>query len=975
MNCWEILEIGESAGEDEIRRAYLEKLPHFHPEEDPEGFRTLRQALEEALKAASERRQQAGEGTGRGPVMDSPEIQSLLREAGGLYQDYERRRQPQLWKELVSCPVCQDLETQKEAGWALISFLMDHIHLSHDCYKVLDDTFGWVESEEELRVHFPEGFVNYLTDRVTEEDAFRYDKTPVREDFDYEAFFEAFFELRRALGEKDRNKVEESLRKLDAMDMEHPDITILKIRHFSMIPGEEQKTWELARKLYETDGENGPTRYWYVRTAMETESGIGAEELEEILGGLVKEDPENPGYWQMCGTFLKSENRLEQAMQAFQRARACSGEEWEYLDDQIAETADALSREMEADGFEDSWTLARVCWIGRRYDKVRELLSHTEPGEENREELFYMMAESCHELEDYENALKYRELIWEAHSEEERPARLYIDLAEDYDLSGDRQKALKLYRQAAERFGESGELCYRQAKILADDKKLQEAVSMCDKALENGFHQDAFNLRLEVLLDLEEYEQVRDEAADIMERGYRTAQVLYDYARALHELEDYKEAEKILKELYERTQGADVVCEEYASVCYDSDRSEEALKWIEEAIEKRDTLRRQYLKGNCLHDLKRYREETEVYRCIIDEGADGYYVRYRLGRALESLGSFPEAEDWLRRALEENPDYSTAWDSFGDVLQKQGKWQEAKKAYEEAAGRGHLQGARDLCRLLKRLHEDDEAKERIEENLKRWPADGSLLLLYSDILLRKKEYEETVRCLNRYIEVRPSQTERGYREIAECYERAKDFEKAEEYYQKAIDISPGSARCWRLMGKFLANEVKDQERALPYLEKAVELMPDSTYGWMKLGEVYEELGRREDARKSYERSLENYMTDIEADPEDCCSYEGAADVLIHLGRLDEAEEMARKAISLQCRVFTCSSCYCYESYENLSNIEERRGNLEKALEWMEKAGRQTYTEFYPREIARLREALEKQGAADNTVVSFSGMSF
>lgn len=73
------------------------------------------------------------------------------------------------------------------------SFLMDHIHLSHDCYKVLDDTFGWVESEEELRVHFPEGFVNYLTDRVTEEDAFRYDKTPVREDFDYEAFLRPFW--------------------------------------------------------------------------------------------------------------------------------------------------------------------------------------------------------------------------------------------------------------------------------------------------------------------------------------------------------------------------------------------------------------------------------------------------------------------------------------------------------------------------------------------------------------------------------------------------------------------------------------------------------------------------------------------------------------------------------------------------------------------------------------------------------------
>ncbi len=963
MNCWEILEIRETAGEDEIRKAYLTKLPHFHPEEDPEGFRRLRQAMEEALKLAAGRSRQQGEegeGSGRVQVIDSPEIQELLKEAGALYQDYARRSRPELWKELVSCPVCQDLETQKEAGWALISFLMDHIHLSQDCYKVLDHTFGWLESEEELRVHFPEGFVNYLTDRLTEKDVFRYDKTPVREDFDYETFFETYFELRKALGEKDRDRVEKTMEELDAMDMEHPDLTLLKIRHLSMIQGEEQRAWELARKLYETDKENGPTKYWYVRTAMETESGAESGELESVLMEMVEEDPENPGYWQMCGTFLRKEERLEQALQAFQRARAYSQEPWKYLDDQIAETADVLSRKMETEGFEDLWVLARFCWMGHRYDKVRELLVQIEPAEEDREELFYMMAESCRELEDYENALKYRLLIWQEHKEGERSPRLYIDLAEDYNLSGDAQKALELYGQAAELFGEDRELCYRQAKILADERRLREAVSMCDKALEDEFYPDAFNLRLEALLDLEEYEQVRDDAANIMERGYRTAQVLYDYARALHELEDYKEAEEILKELYERTQGADVVCEEYASVCYDSDRSQEALRWIEEAIEKRDTLRRQYLKGSCLHDLKRYQEEAAVYRSIMDKGADDYYVRYRLGRALENMGSFEEAQSWLRQSLEQNPDYSVTWDSLGDVLQKQGKWQEAKKAYEEAAGRGHLQGARDLCRLLKRLHEDDKAIECLEENLKKWPTDGSLLLLYSDILLRKKEYEEAVRCLNRYIEVRPSQTERGYREIADCYQRAKDYKKAEEYYQKAIDISPASARCWRLMGKFLANEVKDQERALPYLEKSVELMPDSTYGWMKLGEVYEALGRREEAVKCYERSLENYRTDIKEDPEDCCNYEGMADVLIHLGRLEEAEEAARKAISLECRVFTCSSCYCYESYEDLAKAQERRGNLEKALELMKQAGRTAAPEYYAKETARLKAALEEQ---------------
>lgn len=111
----------------------------------------------------------------------------------------------------------------------------------------------------------------------------------------------------------------------------------------------------------------------------------------------------------------------------------------------------------------------------------------------------------------------------------------------------------------------------------------------------------------------------------------------------------------------------------------------------------------------------------------------------------------------------------------------------------------------------------------------------------------------------------------------------------------------------------------------------------------------------------YGRSLENYRREIEKDPSDCCSHEGMADVLIHLGRLEEAEEMVRKAISLQCMVFTCSSPVCYEALEDMAKLEERRGNLEKALEWMERAGECSVTDYYPKEIARLKEAIKARG--------------
>lgn len=966
MSCWEILGIEQTGNQETIRQAYLNKLPQFHPEEDPKGFQILRTAMEEAMREAAGTGCRAEEDAGKGgmketDMMDSRSIRSFLKEVQEIYQDFGRRILPDQWKKLLSCEVCQDLETQKEAGWALAGFLMNHFHIPHQCYQVMDQVFGWAENQEELKAHFPEGFIRYLAERIEEEDSLRYEKTPIREDFDYDAFFEAYFELLSALGEKDREQVEQALENIEAMGMEHPDLTILKIRHVSMIKGMERQAWEMARQLYETDRENKVSRYWYVRTALETEdSHIALDIMEKILKDLIEEDPGNPGFWQLFGSFFKKQNLLLQALQALQRADECAQGRWDYLQEEIEETAYALTKQLEEEGFEDRWSMANLCWTACRFDKVRQILESMEPSEDNERTWLMLMAGSCHRLEDYKAALEYRQKIWDIYEPGKRPLELYMDLAEEYGLTGERDKALEIYGQAAETFTETAEVYYRQAKLLEEDGRQKEAVQMCSKALSVEFHRDAFNLWMELLLDMGDYEQVRERASHVMEQGYRPAQVLFDYARALRKLEEYEEAEKVLKELYDRTAGAELVCEEYASLFYDMDKPKEALRWIEEALEKRETPRRLYMKADYLHDLQRFEEEIGIYQKLESQGLDDYYVKYRLGRALEEIDLFEEAEANFRASIEKRADYGSAWDGLGDIYQKQGKWQEAVTAYEGGMELGHLQAVRDLCRLLKRLHEDDRAIECMEKGLKKWPEDGSLLILYSDMLVRKKDYEKAVRCLNRFMEVKPSQTGRAYREIAMTYERAKDLDKAEEFYQKSVDQEPKNARAWRLMGKFLANEKKDVQRALPYLEKAVELAPDSTYGYMKLGEVYEALGRTKEALDSYEKSLANYRAEMEEDPKDCCNYEGMADVLVHLGRLEEAEEMARKAISLQKRVFTCSCPFCYEAYEDLAKAEERKGQLDKALEFMEMAGRLAVTEHYPGEIERLKKAIERK---------------
>ena len=48
--CWQILEIESTTQIDIIRQAYLARLPLCHPETDPQGFKALRQAYEEAQR-------------------------------------------------------------------------------------------------------------------------------------------------------------------------------------------------------------------------------------------------------------------------------------------------------------------------------------------------------------------------------------------------------------------------------------------------------------------------------------------------------------------------------------------------------------------------------------------------------------------------------------------------------------------------------------------------------------------------------------------------------------------------------------------------------------------------------------------------------------------------------------------------------------------------------------------------------------
>jgi tetratricopeptide (TPR) repeat protein len=91
--------------------------------------------------------------------------------------------------------------------------------------------------------------------------------------------------------------------------------------------------------------------------------------------------------------------------------------------------------------------------------------------------------------------------------------------------------------------------------------------------------------------------------------------------------------------------------------------------------------------------------------------------------------------------------------------------------------------------------------------------------------------------------------------IAMLYFNIKDFKKAIEYMNKAIDLNPSNSVYWYNKGVILYN-MSDYQSAAKCYETAIELNPKDREAWTYLGSSYSNLSRFDKALKSYQAALD-----------------------------------------------------------------------------------------------------------------------
>lgn len=186
---FDTLGIEATKEEKEIKKAYRKRLHTVNPEDDPDGFKRLREAYEEALKYARQREEEQTKKL-------SP-AEEFISRCEQLYKDFYRRIDEQEWEKLFSEDICISLESGEEVRQRFLVFLMEHFRLPTSVWKKIDQTFSITGNRKELLELFPEQYVDFLQQVVRYNGALNYELFDGEVSEDIDDYIEHYHKLRQ----------------------------------------------------------------------------------------------------------------------------------------------------------------------------------------------------------------------------------------------------------------------------------------------------------------------------------------------------------------------------------------------------------------------------------------------------------------------------------------------------------------------------------------------------------------------------------------------------------------------------------------------------------------------------------------------------------------------------------------------------------------------------------------------------------
>lgn len=250
-----------------------------------------------------------------------------------------------------------------------------------------------------------------------------------------------------------------------------------------------------------------------------------------------------------------------------------------------------------------------------------------------------------------------------------------------------------------------------------------------------------------------------------------------------------------------------------------------------------------------------------------------------------------------RLALMMRPDYPVAQLLVAEILESQERHSEASQILLgiDSSSIFYWPARQRIASNLEALGQTDEAIRELDAIAAERPDFPDPLIDMGDILRAKKRFKEAVaaydRAFARIPEIQPRHWSLLYsRGIA--LERAKQWDRAESDFLKALEFSPDQPYVLNYLGYTWVERGERLDKARAMIEKAVAQRPNDGYIVDSLGWVLYHMGEYEDAVQHLEKA-------VELRPQDPVINDHLGDAYWRAGRAYEARFQWNRALSLE----------------------------------------------------------------------------
>ncbi len=207
---------------------------------------------------------------------------------------------------------------------------------------------------------------------------------------------------------------------------------------------------------------------------------------------------------------------------------------------------------------------------------------------------------------------------------------------------------------------------------------------------------------------------------------------------------------------------------------------------------------------------------------------------------------------------------------------------------------GYLESQMQIAENFMRMDRTDDALSTLKSLARshsEWP---EIHIATGDLLRQLKRYQEAVDAYDEALDLYPAEREGNWaayymRGIA--LERAKQWDRAERDFRKALELNPGDPNVLNYLGYSYLDRGENLEEARRLIEMAYEKSPQDGYIIDSLGWVLYFMGEYDEAVTHLEKA-------VESTPADATINEHLGDAYWQVGRKNEARFQWERAIGL-----------------------------------------------------------------------------